>query len=465
MTRVHPATVNAEMKTPIVDFINQYIKSDTSRFHMPGHKGRAYLGFEPFDITEIEGAGNLYSSEGIIAESEANASSLFGFGGTFYSTEGSSQCIKAMLYLARLEAFRQGKASKTVLAGRNAHKAFVQACALNDLEVMWLYPESPDFSSVCRCVITPEGVAAAIDGVSAREEKPFAVYLTSPDYTGYSPDIAAISEICRERDVLLLVDNAHGAYLRFLNPSKHPVDSGAFMSSDSAHKTLPVLTGGAYLHLSKDAMATLSPQVKSTLALFGSSSPSYLILQSLDLCNKYLSEGYTEKLAAFIEKLNVLKNELKTYGWEAEPSDPLKLVFDTASGGYAGSEAAEILRRNGVECEFADCRTLVLMATPENTDGDLKRLAEAFKTLPAINKIIPPFTKALHPLKKRMSIREAIMSPHETIPAEKSEGRICASPAVSCPPEIPIAVSGEKIDNDTIELFAAYGIKQIEVVK
>ena len=122
------------MKTPIADFLREYAASDTSRMHMPGHKGKGSLGCERFDITEVAGADALYEAEGIIAQSEANATELFDSGRTVYSTEGSSQCIRAMLYLA-LNHRKKGS-SPTILAARNVHKAFVYAAALLDFDVV-----------------------------------------------------------------------------------------------------------------------------------------------------------------------------------------------------------------------------------------------------------------------------------------------------------------------------------------
>ena len=140
------------MNTPIVDFVRQYRDSGAVRLHMPGHKGLGPLGVESLDITEINGADSLYEASGIIRESEENASSLFGCP-TFYSTEGSSQCIRAMLYLALLHAKALGKAP-VIAAGRNAHKVFLSAAALLDLSVDWLVPEST--GSYLTCQIAPE---------------------------------------------------------------------------------------------------------------------------------------------------------------------------------------------------------------------------------------------------------------------------------------------------------------------
>ena len=116
--------------TPIVDFVRRYAQSGTSRLHMPGHKGQSLLGFEPWDITEIKGADELYGADGIIAQSEANATRLFGTVHTYYSTEGSSQCIRAMLCLA-LQAAPAAGQRPVLLAARNAHKALLYAAALH----------------------------------------------------------------------------------------------------------------------------------------------------------------------------------------------------------------------------------------------------------------------------------------------------------------------------------------------
>ena len=128
------------METPICDFVRAYAESEAIRLHMPGHKGKNLLGLEALDITEIDGADSLYEASGIIQRSEENASRLFGCP-TFYSTEGSSQCIRAMLYLAMLHAKERGK-RPLIAAGRNAHKTFLTGAALLDLDVRWLYPKN-----------------------------------------------------------------------------------------------------------------------------------------------------------------------------------------------------------------------------------------------------------------------------------------------------------------------------------
>jgi len=431
------------MNTPICDFVKEYAKRDVLRLHMPGHKGLGDV--EKYDITEIEGADVLYNAKGIIKESEDNASSLFGTAKTLYSTEGSSLCIRAMLFLAKL----YGK-KPLIAAGRNAHKAFVSAAALCDFEVDWLCPEN---AGVISCEITTDFLENYL-----ANNKPSAVYITSPDYLGNVLPVGEIAKVCHKHGVLLLVDNAHGAYMRFLQKDVHPITLGADMCCDSAHKTLPVLTGGAYLHISENADKMLCEQAENALSLFASTSPSYLILQSLDKTNEYL-ETYGEKLRAFEKDVLQLKESLAEYTLVGD--EPLKITIQTKPYGYTGDEFAKLLENQGVVCEFSDPDYTVMMLTPET---DLLRLSKALIAITkreAITEKAPPLTVC----QKVLSIREAVFSQSEELPLTLCDGRVLADTAVSCPPAIPIVVCGERIDEKAVKLFKYYGINSCRVVK
>lgn len=436
------------MNTPICDFVQRYAARDPVRLHMPGHKGKTFLGCEPLDVTEIDGAGNLYAPDGIIADSEANASRLFACP-TFYSAEGSSLCIRAMLLLAR-----QITGRSAVLAARNVHKAFLSAAALLDLDVRWLHPQ-PD-EAYQSCTVTPQALEKALLAV-----RPGAVYLTSPDYLGNLADVAAIAQVCRRHSVLLLVDNAHGAYLHFLPQPLHPMDLGADLCCDSAHKTLPVLTGGAYLHASP-RLGLSAQQVKDALALFGSSSPSYLILQSLDRANPYL-ETYPDRLAAFLPHVSALKNELADRGFPLCGSEPLKLTVRPKPFGYTGDAVADVLAAENIFCELHDPDHLVCMLTPENS-ADLPRLRKALPALPRRTPLTetPP---AYCVPQQAVSVREACLAPQEVLSTERCVGRIAASVSVTCPPAVPIVLCGERIDAQAAERLLYYGVKTCAVVR
>ena len=467
------------MTTPIVDFVRRYAQSGTSRLHMPGHKGQSLLGFEPWDITEIKGADELYGADGIIAQSEANATRLFGTVHTYYSTEGSSQCIRAMLCLA-LQAAPAAGQRPVLLAARNAHKALLYAAALLDFDIQWLWPAPQDAGALCSCPVSAAKLTGVLQGLAQQGKRPFGVYITSPDYLGGVQDIAALTEVCKDFGVPLLVDNAHGAYLRFLpQGGQHPIALGAAMCCDSGHKTLPVVTGGAYLHLGKNAPVQDEAAVRNALALFGSTSPSYLILQSLDKCNQILSEGYSLRLLQCCGHLTRLRRELNEAaaakhcpGPLALESEPLKVTLDAAVLGLSGIELAEKLRAAKIECEYADPRYLVLMFTPDNPPQDFERLSVA--VLRITEELAGPVTlpeetagefavleRGLH---RRCTIRQAVFAPQEQLPAEQAIGRICAMPTVSCPPAIPIVVSGEQITPAAAAWMKRYHVEEVSVI-
>lgn len=447
------------MNTPIYDFVTNYCKSGTARLHMPGHKGMGQLGCEARDITEISGADSLWEADGIIAESEHNAAGLFGSAATFYSTEGSSQCIRAMLYLAAYARPGAPGERPLILAARNVHRTFVLAAALLDLDVCWLWPDTPS-ASVCSCPVSAEGLRRAL---RAAPRRPAAVYLTSPDYLGTIQPVEQLAPICHEAGIPLLVDNAHGAYLHFLHPARHPLDLGADICCDSAHKTLPVLTGGAYLHLSQNAPAAFLQAARQALAIFGSTSPSYLILQSLDLANRYLSEDYPSKLAGCAQALSQLRQTLSDFGWKCWGDEPLKLTLNAAFCGQDGRYLADQLRKAGIECEHADRDFLVLMATPETSPAHLTRIKQALGRAPHAP-ARQPLVGLTYPPCQVLSIRQAIFSKSEEISTQQALGRVLASPTVSCPPAVPILVSGERIDEDAQRVFGEHGIDTLRVV-
>lgn len=427
---------------------------------MPGHKGVSYLGCERYDITEIDGADVLYSPDGVILESENNASLLFGSAHTYYSTEGSSLCIKAMLALVA-----QGSAGRPrVLAARNIHKAFVYACALLDLDVDWLYPEG--VGHLCECRVTPQELDHALKSAT---KMPCAVYVTSPDYLGNILDIKGLSEVCHTHGVPLLVDNAHGAYLRFCEGSddkiEHPIALGADMCCDSAHKTLPVLTGGAYLHIASRAEKYCS-SARQMLSFFASTSPSYLILQSLDMCNAYIADGYAERLAVTCDNVARLKKRLTEKGYLLHGTEPLKITLNASAVGVSGKYIAECLREQGIEIEFYDADVAVMMITPENTEAELVALENALMRIEfsSFGTECNGFVD-LPRARAKMTVREAVFASSETVAVEDSEGRICASPSISCPPAVPIIVSGEIITHDHIRIMQRYGHKLVTVVK
>ena len=362
-----------------------------------------------------------------------------------------------MLYLTYLHAKLKGKKPR-IAASRNVHKTFLTAVAMLDMEVDWLYPQN--HASYLSCELTAMELDSYLNQAS---EKPAAVYLTSPDYLGSISDIRALAEVCHRQDVLLVVDNAHGAYLKFLPGSLHPIDLGADLCCDSAHKTLPVLTGGAYLHLSPGLDAAVQHQAKNALAMFGSTSPSYLILQSLDGANPYL-EKLPQNLTQFIPLVDHLKQTLTQHGYRLSGSEPMKLTIAAKAYGYTGLELAALLQMQNIMPEFSDPDYLVLMLTPEIGSDGLAQLNNALLQIPQRSAIMQP-SPVFSSEERVLSVREAMLAPSEVLPSEKCLGRIAAAPTVGCPPAVPILICGERISHHALSCFAYYGIQECCVVK
>ena len=441
--------------TPIVDYLNEYAASDMTRLHMPGHKGvevgKCEAEFtsvadqkgivEPagalsetdridkekvigassvekllaeigrYDITEITGADNLYDPSGIIKESEENASKIFGVK-TFYSTEGSSQVVKAMLYLAKkrwekskgnansdaAQSFgasgSDGAKNSTneipcIIAVGSCHKSFYHAAELLDIKVIKVdnnVPTPSDKEANKRNLEVNSSDADKIveDILKATETaKPIGVFVTYPDYFGNVVDLKEIKKALSELNVPLLVDGAHSAYFKFLDYDKypeykHPTDCGADLCCTSAHKTLPALTGTAYLHVNESFSDVIS-EVSHAMDLFGSTSPSYLLMASLDLFNG-LSESYKKEVRSFCKKTELLKKELTDMGFTIHPSDPLRIVV-CSDERFKGSDFASSLREHKCEVECYDEDYIIMMLTPYNTDKDLDRIRESFLSL------------------------------------------------------------------------------------
>ena len=442
------------MNTPICDFVDKYVKADPVRFHMPGHKGKTFTGAEEKDITEINGADVLSLPVGIIAGSEENAARLFGAKKTLYSTEGCTLAIKQMLYLAVMHAKATNR-TPYILAARNAHKAFVSAAC----EIGFDFSFIPSGSFI-ENDLTPETLERAI---ALSPVPPTSVYVTSPDYLGNLLDIRSLKAVCEKHGALLLTDNAHGAYLRFLPEDIHPLSCGADMCSDSAHKTLSALTGAAYLHISNAVYRVIDGFIENARSLFSSTSPSWLTLFSLDKLNAYLSDGYRGRLHKFIRIADAAKTELKDLGYTLSGSEPLKITVFSKSFGYTGTKLCEIIRKANIEPEFCDQDLIVFMLTPENDENELKRLTAALDVpRRAALSSRPPLPKKQV---RALSPREAIFSLCETVALKDAKNRIFSSCALACPPAVPIVIAGEVIDENALNALSYYGVKTVNAVK
>ena len=443
------------MTTPIMDAVNKYINRNSVRMHMPGHKGNfkgIFSEISSYDLTEITGLDSLYECDDCILRCEEEYSKIYGTKRSIISASGSTLCIQTMLALV---SQRGGK----IIAGRNIHISAVNAMGLLGLEPIWIYPKQKSGTGIPG-IISPDDVEKALN----ENSDVAAVYITTPDYFGVLSDVKTISQICHLYNVPLLIDNAHGAGLKFLPTSLHPMDLGADMCCDSLHKTMPVFTGGAILHINNDDFIK---NAKQAMSLFGTTSPSYLIMESIDMALDYIKSGKAMEDFFFIkkqtEKLNCLA---KKHGFEVPTGilDPAKFAFCFGSKGYTKAEFYEILTKYNIEPEYMSDNYCVFMPTGFNKPSDFQAIKKLILETPAIREEATVnflFEKG----ESAMSLRKALLSPKINIPLEEAEGKIAAETKSKCPPGIPLIIPGEKITKKIKKILNSYGIFNINVVQ
>jgi len=439
------------MDAPLWTALQQHNAAGRVSMHMPAHKGAAdclavLSSVLPFDLTELPDTGSLYDGEGATALAEDAAARLFGTVAARLSAGGSTLCIQAMLRLAL-------PAGGKLLCGRVLHRSAANAMALLDIKPVWLLPDGSAGDAFPGRIRAEELRRLATLHPDAK-----AVYLTSPDYFGVMQDIPALAEAAAEFGLPLLADSAHGAHLHFMEEDCSAAAQGAALAAESAHKTLPVLTGGAWLQIGR---AEYVPFAREAMALFGSTSPSYLTLLSLDLCRAWLEDAGKDALLALVPQVQKIRDILTERGFALPQGtcDPLRIAFAAENAAALG----EILRENGIEPEYAVQDKIILIPSCANSSADFARLETAVRRLPSPKYAVCAASQTLP--QAALTPRRALDRPRERLPLAACEGRIAALPVCPCPPAIPLAMPGEVLDSAALRNAENYGIRCLEVVK
>ncbi len=438
-----------ENRKPLYERLKEHSAQGRSSFHTPGHKCSSFLPPEllKLDLTELPDTDALFEANGIIRQCEKKLSQLYSTEDSFISAGGCSLAIQAMLRAALRSGGR-------LLCARNAHRSAVNACALLGIEPLWICPHS---SSSYTGRTEPSDIEKAFE----ENDDITACYITSPSYYGELCDISAIADICHRNGAILLVDNAHGSHLAFMKEKLHPIALGADMSACSLHKTMPVMTGGAVLNTGNKRLAE---NARSDMSLFGSTSPSYVIMASIDLCVDYMLYGDGKKAYADCEKRvgEIRKAALRKGIVQPQGScDPLRLTFNTALCGIRGEKAQlEYFEAHGIDCEFCDGENAVLLCTPFNSERDFQRVESAIEDMPESSvSNEQPYSFSMP--EKVISLRKAMLCSHVRVKTINAQGRIAADTACPCPPGVPVIMPGERIDQEAVELLLRYGIDEI----
>ena len=437
---------------------------------MPGHKRRVQpapgLPYD-WDVTEVPGTDDLHDAHGILEEAMKRTAALYGADRTWYLVGGSTCGL-----LAGIRALT-GRGSE-VLCARNCHKAVFHALELSGYRVHWIIPAlDPDWE-ICGGIRADQVRAMLAKHPSAR-----AVILTSPTYEGVLSEIEEICSICHEKNIPVLVDEAHGAHLLPQSCQagfpKGAVACGADLVIQSPHKTLPSLTQTALLHLNGKLVDP--DRIERELDIFETSSPSYPLLASLDGCTGILrKEGaelfkkWKERLARFDEAVHSLqKIRILGHGSQsAAVNDPGKILINTRGAGMTGQEAAGLLRDQfRLETEYARGFHVLAMSSPCDSEDALDRLAAALLDLDmkaaapvSVEKNRTDSTDAL-PVQELLMIRPvtactiacAAEQEAEEVPLTEASGRICAEYLYDYPPGIPFLIPGEFITRKIIEIL------------
>lgn len=424
----------------ITGFLERNSKRKPVSFHMPGHKyGRFPFKMPDFgkhDITEIPGADNIRQPEGVIKASAESIAKKYGSDECVFLTNGSTQGVHAIMAYA-------AATGKRMILARNCHMSAVSGAALFNTDTAFA---QCDFMGDIALPPTPGSILECIE----KNEDATGILITSPNYYGMCADIGAISVMAAEKGLFLAVDEAHGAHFAFSgNAEKSALANGADMVCHSLHKTMPAYNQGALLHLNGNRVDF--DRMRGFVAMLGTSSPSYPILESMEkaVVDHYENgERYysllDRRLARFKKKISANPG-LKMM----DVDDPARIVIDV-SGRTSGYMCAKILsEKYSIDMEAADGRHIVGIATPSNTDSDFTRLAQALLKIETPGRI-PEETAFSHIPEKAMEIHEAVKRKTVAVKPDDAAGRICGTMVVPYPPGIPLVCPGEKIGTDTV---------------
>ena len=417
-------------------------------FHMPGHKRNSEFLKSCPDITEVSGADDLHHPEGLILAAENNAARLFGVRKTLFSTAGSTPLILAAISAAT-------KRGDKILIARNCHRSVYNAALINSLDPSFVMPERIDELDTDGAV-SPEAVRKALSTTPAT-----ALVITSPTYDGFVSNIEEIAKICHESGTLLIVDAAHGAHLglsKYFLPSARSL--GADLVIESAHKTLPCLTGAAFLHICSDR--TDPVRLQNFFSIYHTSSPSYPIIASMESAVsllKYRGEALFRLQSDRLDDLFRETEHLRSFRVVRRADlDKSKILISCKNSSVSGFELKKILLRDyKIECEMAMPSFLLALSSLADTSLGFDKLSYA---LTCLDREIPPKTETAEdiapvPPLVKMPLRDAFEAETVAVPFEFSAGGVSADFVYAYPPGSPIIAPGEVITPKTLALCKA----------
>ena len=424
------------MPTPLYDTLVKYAAKSPARFHMPGHKGAPLpapelAGLASIDVTEIPGTGNLYEAGEPFDSAQRLWAEAFGFDCCQFLTGGSTMGIHTGLALF----CRPGD---KVLVDRGCHRAVYNALALLDLEPVFLERRwLPDHN------LTGPFCPGDVEKMLVAHPEIKTICITSPTYSGLLSDILGISRVIHAHGGKLFIDGAHGAHLPFLGVDAFAGADGVVVS---AHKTLPAMGQSALLFTN----GVDPEQVRRTASLYGSSSPSYPMMASLDLARQWLMDHPGEYCRA-VDRVADLRNKFPSLCGDL-PLDPCRLTLKVKDG----PAFARALEKRGIYPEMEDGGHVVFICTASDREDNFRRLEEALEELRDEMGDCAPLPAP--PLPERvLSPRQALFAPNEGQILDDCEGKVSAVQVAPYPPGVPVVAPGERIGKKELSYLREIG--------
>ncbi len=404
---------------PVYTAIENYARTTLRRFHMPAHGGAIKDGFlkdvSKYDVTELYETDNLALPTGVIKEAERLCALKFGAGSTLFSCGGATLCMQAALFCAVARGQK-----KRVFCHRKVHKSVINAFCLLGIEPVWIENFDGDFSD-CGVLV-----------------------FTWTDYYGNIAPYEKIESLKEKYGFITVTDNAHGAHLAFYDGGKlHPTRHNTDFSIDSLHKTLPVLTGGACLNI-KDPLNY--DTCRQGMSLFGSTSPNYLIMASVDYAVANISPEDLKPALCAVRKLENDFPRFFHHDSDTLHRDPFRVVLRS----HDGKRLYDYLYQRGIKCEFCDASSAVLIVPWGAGEEYFAPLYDALAQY-EIGEYNPENTIEYTVPVKKTDIRKALFMPSVSVPIEKALGKVSAREYSVYPPGIPLIVPGEVFSQKIID--------------
>jgi len=465
-----------QFETPLFDALKTYVENETIAFHVPGHKKgqgmhshfRDFVGDNvlSMDVTVFKSVDSLHNPRSVIKRAQELAAEAYGSDSCFFSVHGTSGAIQVMIMSV------VGFGDK-ILVPRNVHKSVTAGIILSGCHPIYMQPEVDDVVGVALNV-TPEMVKTSL------EEHPDAkaVLIINPTYYGVTTDIEKIAAIAHGYSIPLIVDEAHGPHLKFSD--KLPIsamEAGADMCAQSTHKLVGALTQGSLLHV-RGTLIDVN-RVKSLMNMMHTTSPSYILMASLDVARmQMVKEGkwlleQTVKLAHHLRYMINTIPGLYCFGEEvlslkgAYGFDPTKITINSRGIGLSGYDLEKMLAENyKIQVELSDMYNVLAVVTIGDTEDSVSKLYNALKSISDEMKQVYYLERPIElpkiPL-RTMSPREAYYSCSKRMPLDESVGEICAEMIMAYPPGIPIITQGEIISDEIIRYIKVLKMAGLDI--